>query len=126
MIVDASALLAILLEESDAGLYLQKLESVDEIWISPMNWWEVMVRVRRAKGEIGEKLAQSLISSKDIQVAFMGPADALSAFEASKKYGGRPARLNMGDCFAYVLAKQKDLPLLFKGNDFAATDVKVA
>ncbi len=126
MIVHASALLAILLEESDAGLYLQKLESVDEIWISPMSWWEVMVRVRRVKGEIGEKLAQRLLSSKDIQVASIGPADALAAFEASKKYGGGPARLNMGDCFAYALAKQKDLPLLFKGNDFAATDVKVA
>ncbi len=91
-----------------------------------MNWWEVMVRVRTVMGEAGELLAQNLMSAKGIEIALIGPKDALAAFEAFKRYRGRPARLNMGDCFAYALAKQKDMPLLFKGNDFAATDVKVA
>jgi ribonuclease VapC len=47
-----------------------------------------------------------------------------SAIDARKRYGGRPARLNLGDCFAYALAREKDAVLLFKGNDFLATDVK--
>ncbi len=91
-----------------------------------MNWWEVMVRARTMKGEEGERVALDLMEVHQVEVALIGSEDASVAFEAFRQYGGRPARLNMGDCFAYALAKQKDLPLLFQGNDFAATDVKVA
>ena len=126
MIVDSSAILAILFGESDQEIYESKLEVARQVWISPINWWEVMVRARTIKGEDGERVALDLMDTHQIEVALIGAEAANAAFVAFRQYKGRPARLNMGDCFAYALAKQKDLPLLFKGNDFAATDVKVA
>ena len=126
VVADASALLAVLLQEEDWEAQQSKLDAAEKIWISPINWWEVQVRMRSIQGADGERVVAKLFDSQAIEVADVSAATAKLAFEAFQRFSGRPARLNMGDCFAYALAKQKDLPLLFKGNDFAATDVKVA
>lgn len=98
----------------------------DQLWISPINLWEVHVRAEVILGELGRRIVANIIEEMGIKVELVVARDAMLAFEASNCFGGRPARLNLGDCFAYALAKSKDLPLLFKGNDFAATDVKIA
>ena len=63
-----------------------------------MNWWEVMVRAPTLKGEEGERVALDLMDAHQVEVALIGSEDASVAFEAFRQYGGRPARLNMGDC----------------------------
>jgi ribonuclease VapC len=123
IVVDASALLAILLEEPDADLYLSKLLIASKVWISPVNWWEVQVRMRSRYGEPGESVASRWMTQVGIVVEPVTLRQAEIALAAFTEYQGRPTRLNMGDCFAYALARTKDAPLLFKGNDFVKTDV---
>ena len=124
--VDASALLAVLLGESDAALYLAKLLSAERACISPVNWWEVQVRMQSRFGEAGEKKSDEWMHSLGIAVEPMTAAHAQIAIATFGRYRGRPARLNLGDCFAYALARSHDVPLLYKGDDFTATDVKTA
>ncbi|MCX6610451.1 MAG: type II toxin-antitoxin system VapC family toxin [Acidobacteria bacterium] len=126
LVVDSSAILAILFKEPDREHYQQKLTEADSISISALNWWEVQVRMYSVLGPEGEAIFDEWVKEYLIVIEEVSLAQAKIAFAAFAQYKGRPARLNMGDCFAYALAKQKDLPLLFKGNDFAATDVKVA
>jgi len=126
IVVDSSALLAVVLVEADAEEIHKKMIEADQLWISPINLWEVHVRAEVILGESGRQIVAKIIEEMGIEVELVGARDAMLAFEASKRFGVRPARLNLGDCFAYALAKSKDVPLLFKGNDFAATDVKIA
>jgi ribonuclease VapC len=121
--VDASALLAILLDEPDAEFYLSKILVATAALISPLNWWEVQVRMQSLYGEAGEKKAAEWMTGLNIVVEPVTLAHAQIAVEAFGRYRGRPARLNMGDCFAYALAQSRDIPLLYKGGDFSATDV---
>ena len=123
---DASALLAILLAEPDADLYLAKLVAARAVWISPVNWWEVQVRMQSLYGEAGEKSAAIWMAKLGIAVEPITERHAAIALAAFARFHGRPARLNMGDCFAYALAQAKDVPLLYKGGDFAKTDIASA
>jgi ribonuclease VapC len=123
MVADASALLAILLEEPDADRYLSKLLLAPKVWISSINWWEVQVRMRSRYGEAGESIASRWMTQTGVVVEPVTLRQAEIALSAFTRYQGRPARLNMGDCFAYALASVKSAPLLFKGNDFMKTDV---
>jgi ribonuclease VapC len=124
--VDASALLAILFRESDARLYVTKLSNAESIWISPVNWWEVQVHAMGRGGTFGEVDANDLMTTLNVRVEPVTLEHARLAMAAFVKYRGRPAHLNLGDCFAYALAKAKGVPLLYKGSDFAATDIAAA
>lgn len=124
--VDASALLAILLNEPDAEVYLSKLLSAATAWISAVNWWAVQVCMRVRYGAAGEAKSAEWIEGIGLVVEPVTPAQAKIAVDAFARYQGRPARLNMGDCYAYALAQAKGVPLLCKGNDFARTDVETA
>lgn len=126
LVLDSSALLAIVLDEEDAEFIRQKLHDSETIWMSPINWWEAQVRARALCGEAGEEILLGILNQMAVQIESITAEMAQVAFEASKNFSGRPSRLNLGDCFAYALAKAKDAPLLFKGNDFVATDVKRA
>jgi ribonuclease VapC len=121
--VDASALLAILLDEPDAEVYLSKILVATTALISPVNWWEVQVRMQSLYGEAGEKKSADWMKSLNIVVEPVTLEHAQIALGAFRRFRGRPARLNMGDCFAYALAQSGDVPLLFKGGDFSATDI---
>jgi ribonuclease VapC len=124
LVVDASAILAILLGEPDGAFYLTTLKAADEVWISPVNWWEVEVRLLGAMGNASASKAVEWVRDLGISVEPISIAHAKLAAAAFARYRGSPARLNLGDCFAYALAQEKRVALLYKGNDFAQTDVE--
>ncbi len=125
-VADASALLAVLLREPDADWYRAKLDQAEVIWLSPVNWFEVQARIIRLQGDEGTAEATTWLEGLGIQIEPITKDQASIAFVALTKYRDRPAKLNLGDCFAYALAKTKGVPLLYKGDDFKATDLTSA
>lgn len=126
MIVDASALLAILLDEEEAEAFLSRIHTADTALISAVNYLEVAIRADRTRNVLTAQSVDALIEAARIAIAPVTPAQAKIARRAYAAFGkGRhPAGLNMGDCFAYALAQERGLPLLFKGDDFGKTDVR--
>lgn len=127
MIVDSSALLAILFGEPDAAAYARAIVAAEGRKISAANWLETAIRIDRGSGAIGSNAFDDLIREASIEVVPVTREQAQLARAAYRAYGkgsGNPAQLNFGDCFAYALAKATGEPLLFKGSDFAATDIQ--
>lgn len=124
IVADASALLAILLGEPDASQYLSTLLVARIVWISPVNWWEVQVRMQVRYGDPGAARSAAWMNQVGIVVEPVTVRHAEIALSAYSRYRGTAARLNMGDCFAYALARVRDVPLLYKGGDFSHTDVR--
>lgn len=128
MIVDTSALMAIVLNEPESDMMLRKILEASPRRISAATWMEVatvVIRRHPAKANLMEALL------KRVQLAIEPVTSELarSGVDAYGKFGrgtGHPARLNFGDCFAYALAKETGEPLLFKGDDFAQTDIIAA
>ena len=126
-VVDASAILAIILGEEDAAVFEEALAAAGGALMSPVNFWEVLVRSRSDFGQAGVDAAEALMAGADIVVAPVEAQTAREAAEAFARYRGRPGgRLNMGDCFAYALAKSLAAPLLYVGDDFTFTDLEAA
>ncbi|MFI4974628.1 MAG: type II toxin-antitoxin system VapC family toxin [Caulobacterales bacterium] len=131
MFVDASALCAILLNEDDAAAFADKIEAAPLRVTSAVAVFETVRAVlRQAHGDAGRAraiVAEFLVEA-DIGHVEIGTAECEAALDAMDRFGkGRhPARLNMGDCFAYACARTHDLPLLFKGGDFRETDIAIA
>lgn len=128
MIVDTSAMIAVLRGEEDAVRYAECLTDAPALRMAATTWFETAVVV---EGRFGPDVAadfDALVARAEIEVVPVTPAMAETAREAWRRFGkGRhPAGLNFGDCFAYALAKERGEPLLFKGEDFARTDVKRA
>lgn len=124
--VDASALVAILLDEPEKSAFVARMLAED-CEMSPVGYWEAAVRARRLHGEDGIARLDRLISELGIRIVPASSTTARLASEAEREYGKRTAaKLNMGDCFAYALAKERSLPLLFKGEDFTQTDIELA
>jgi ribonuclease VapC len=128
MIVDASALLAIVLGEEDGERYYMSLGRAGTSAVSAVNFVEAAIRADKDRNGSRGELLDELMQRFDVRIASITPEQAAMAREAYRRYGkGRhPARLNLGDCFAYALAKARGEPLLFKGEDFAKTDVEAA
>lgn len=128
MIVDASAVLAIVLNEEDASVFADAIVRADKASISAVNWLEAAIRVDRAGDASTSQAFDRFTAAEQIAVHPVTFAQARLAREAHLIYGkGRhPARLNLGDCFAYALARESGRPLLYKGGDFALTDVEPA
>jgi len=126
MFVDASAICAIILREPGFEVLTERLEFASVT--SPLALYEATLAIARAKqGGVAaarRDVARFLAESRMI-VSDIGPADYEAALDAFERYGkGRhPARLNMGDCFAYACARTRGVPLLFKGDDFSQTDI---
>ena len=121
--VDASAILAILLEEPEGASFAAKLQGGGGC-ISPINHWEVLVRAYALGGADGVVEARRLLSDLGVEVATIGEQASQLAFEAFRRFGkGNGGPLNLGDCFAYALAQVEGDGLLFKGDDFPRTDV---
>lgn len=120
--VDTSALMAILLNEPDADASIAALEGDDDIIMSAGTLAEALI-VSARRG-IGAELAE-LVSELGLEVVGVTEASARRVAEAYSRWGKgvHPASLNFGDCFAYVLASERQCPLLFVGADFRATDV---
>jgi len=122
--VDASALLAIFLGEPEADRFVACILAAERAYVSPVTWWEVQAVMHSRFGAVGEAKSAAWIEQAGISVEPATLEQAQIAVNAFASYRGRPARLNLGDCFAYALARSLAIPLLFKGSDFAGTDVE--
>jgi ribonuclease VapC len=124
--VDASAVLAIFLKEPDADLYASRLAWERDAVISAVSYWEVLAKAWMTRGQDGEAVIDDLLRDLGVRIVPVDAATARDAAAAFYRYRGRPARLNLGDTFAYALAMREGDGLLFKGNDFPSTDIKSA
>ncbi|HEY1836902.1 MAG TPA: type II toxin-antitoxin system VapC family toxin [Rhizomicrobium sp.] len=127
MVVDASAVLAVLLEEPEAGMFKHALAEASVLHISPVNWFEIAIKAEKA-GKQDVAAFHDFMDRLSVVVVPVDESQMHLAHDAWRDFGkGRhPAKLNLGDCFAYALAKQMGEPLLFKGGDFGRTDIKSA
>ncbi|CAN7585475.1 type II toxin-antitoxin system VapC family toxin [Caulobacter sp. LjRoot300] len=131
MFVDASALCAIMLGEPERDLLEQRLATVDGTITSAVAVWETVRSLVRAKAiEVNDARSEVelYLISAEIRVVSIGHSEAGAAIDAFARFGKgqHPAKLNMGDCFAYACAKTRGVPLLFKGDDFPLTDIERA
>lgn len=129
MIVDTSALIAILRNEADAEEYAVAMEQAPQLRISAANYLEAAVVIDSVRDGIASRRFDELIDVSGMIVEPVTVAQASIAREAYRDFGkgsGHAAKLNFGDCFAYALAKEKREPLLFKGDDFVHCDVMSA
>ena len=129
MIIDSSAVLAILLAEEDAPTYARAIEAAETCRMSAANWLETAMRVDLSGQPIASDAFDDLVRDAGVIVEAVTSAQAQLARRAYRAYGkgtGHPAGLNFGDCFAYALAKETREPLLFKGDDFSRTDIEAA
>jgi ribonuclease VapC len=128
-VVDSSALIAILLQESDAGLYAEAIEVAD---LPVMSAATLVEAGAVALGRGGQALLlelRAIIRDAGIEVVPFTADHAERALDAYRHFGrgvGRPACLNFGDCLSYALADARDEPLLYKGDDFSRTDIRSA
>ena len=129
MIVDTSALLAISFGEPDAERFSVALERSSSSSISAATLLEAYIVIDRRRDPIASRLFDDLVREARLIVEPFTEAQASIAREAYRDFGrgsGHPAGLNFGDCLAYALAKDAVEPLLYKGDDFAHTDVRSA
>ena len=120
--VDTSALMAVLLDESEADACAQALATNDRIVISAATVAEALIVARRRN--LGTEMAR-LIDGLGLEIASITLAAARRVADCYARWGKgmNPAGLNFGDCFAYEVARSHDCPLLFVGEDFAQTDI---
>ncbi|CAN5209997.1 type II toxin-antitoxin system VapC family toxin [soil metagenome] len=129
MIIDTSVLVAILFDEPDARRYADAIESHATRRISAATYLEAAIVVDKRRWPARERRLDEILSESRIVIEPVTETQARIAREAYGDYGkgtGHAAGLNYGDCFAYALARDKGEPLLFKGTDFAKTDVRSA
>ena len=127
MIIDTSALIAILRNEPGAIACAKAIEAAASRRISAANFVETAIVIDGSRDPIASRRFDDLIREAQLVIEPVTEAQARLAREAYRDFGGgsgHPAKLNFGDCFAYALAKSSSEPLLFKGDDFAHTDIK--
>ncbi|MEZ5549980.1 MAG: type II toxin-antitoxin system VapC family toxin [Pseudomonadales bacterium] len=128
MIIDTSAVLAILFAEDDAERYAEAIATAQVRLISAANYLEAGVVVDNQIGAAAGRQLDAMISRAEISIETVTREQADIARQAYLDFGkgNHAAGLNFGDCFAYALSKSTGLPLLFKGNDFSRTDLASA
>ena len=128
MIVDSSALIAVLRNEPGSETFLAALTDASPLATSVATLLETAIVAEGKGGERAGLDLDALVRRLEIEVVPFTAEQAELAREGWRRFGkGRhPAGLNFGDCFAYALARARHEPLLFKGDDFARTDVKAA
>ena len=132
MFVDASAVVAILTREAEADRFADIIEQDAAPIISPIAIFEAVAGIARKRRSTIEEAADDvddMLAASGITPVAITPEDARAALVAFARYGkgrGHPAQLNLGDCFAYAVAMRYRTTLLFKGEDFARTDIRSA
>jgi ribonuclease VapC len=125
VIVDTSAQIAILRDESEARVFAEAI-AVAACRMSAANFLEAAAVIDAARDPVASRRFDELLATAQIAIEPVTEAQARIAREAYRDFGkgsGHPAQLNFGDCFAYALAKESGEPLLFKGDDFHHTDI---
>ena len=128
MILDTSALVAILYREPEAKSFVERILAAAVSRLSVANWIELAMVVERQLGPDGMRQAEAFLRRAGVVVEPVTLEHGELARQAFLDFGkGRhKASLNFGDCFAYALARATGEPLLFKGGDFALTDIRPA
>jgi ribonuclease VapC len=128
MVIDTSALVAILLGEPDAERFARAVGDAPVRLLSAVNRVELSCVIEGRKGEAGRADVEVLLRDGGFDIVSVTPQQAEIAVDAFRRFGrGRHrARLNIGDCFAYALATVTGHTLLFKGDDFIHTDIRPA
>jgi ribonuclease VapC len=129
VIIDTSALIAILRDEPEAARCARAIESSAVRRLSAASFVETAAIIDGSRDPVASRRFDDLIREAQIIIEPVTEVQARIAREAYRDFGkgsGHPARLNFGDCFAYALARVTREALLFKGRDFAHTDVAVA
>lgn len=128
MIVDSSALLAVVLKEPDIARYLEAMLAADRLRMSAANWFEAAMVVESRGDATVRARFDEFVRVSGIELVPVSVAHAEAAREAWRSFGRghHAAKLNFGDCFAYALARTEAAPLLFKGTDFPQTDIEPA
>lgn len=128
MIIDSSAVLAIVFDEADGLRLLDVISRSETRRISAATWVETFVVFDRRQRPVGALHVKELLTWIQPDIVPVTADQARVARTAYRLYGrgNHPARLNYGDCFAYALAKVTGEPLLFKGGDFSQTDIEPA
>jgi ribonuclease VapC len=126
IVVDASALIAILEKEPEGDRFLQAIHGANRAVVSALTLLEAGMVMRGRRGPEGLNSLMVLIEGTATQILPFDAGQLQAALGAFDRYGKGihpQARLNLGDCVSYALAKTMNAPLLFKGDDFRATDV---
>jgi ribonuclease VapC len=131
MFVDASALCGILLSEPEAETFKLKLSQATYRLTSAIAVFETvsaLARERQMEVSRAHGIVARFLETADIRLVEIGEKEQMAAIAALERFGKsrHPAKLNMGDCFAYACAVTHAAPLLFKGDDFSRTDIAIA
>src|SRR5579859_6580703 len=126
MVIDISAVIAILLNEAERDHFIRLIEASPARLMSAANLLEASMVIESRKGEGGRADLDLLLTDAGIEIIAVTKEQVQAAREAFRRFGkGRhAAKLNFGDCFSYALAKTTGEPLLFKGQEFSQTDLE--
>jgi ribonuclease VapC len=126
VIVDASALLAVVLDEADGRRFAEIIAGAPHARMPAPTWFEAALAVDIRGDDLASRRFDDAVRSLRIELIAFTPEHAEHAREARRIYGRRrhPAQLNFGDCMVYGVAKAEREPLLFKGGDFSQTDIE--
>jgi ribonuclease VapC len=126
MIIDTSALMAILRDEPEAKICALAIDKTTKRRLSAANFVETALVIDGSRDPVTSRRFDDLVKEAQIIIEPVTEVQARIAREAYRDFGrasGHPAKLNFGDCFAYALARATSEPLLFKGDDFVHTDI---
>jgi len=125
MVIDTSAIVAVLLDEPEHYDFDRLIDADSVRLVSAVTRVEAAMVIEGRRGDAGRLRLERFFQITRAEIVAVTPEQAELAIEAFRRYGtGRhPVRLNIGDCFPYALAKSIGEPLLFKGDDFAQTDI---
>jgi ribonuclease VapC len=129
VIIDTSALVAVIALEPDAPLFATAMDRAEVLRISAGSYVEAAIVLNRRRDPALDGKFEAMMNDVGFVVEPVTPEQARIARQAYRDYGrgsGHPAQLNFGDCFSYALARDKREPILFKGDDFIHTDLRSA
>jgi len=129
VILDTSAVIAVLRNEADAAAFAKAIEKASHRRISAVSYVESAAVVDGGRDPIASRRFDDLLREAEVTIEPVDEEQARIARQAYLDFGrgsGHPAKLNFGDCFAYALAKARREPLLYKGEDFSHTDIASA
>lgn len=129
MIIDSSAVIAIVRDEPDAAALAEALLRAGRSRMSAATYLETSIVVEARRDPVATRVVDTILSRFGVEIEAFTPEHAEIARAAYRDFGrgsGHPARLNFGDCISYALSKATGEPLLYKGGDFGHTDIRSA